>query len=351
VSTKIPGIAPVNLEKKFHPLVEISLYVVGLLRRLRTAVRGTWDGEAAPSKKHVVYVNFDGQSRIHEYVFFQIRCFADLGYAVTFVTNSLQVHEQELKRLLPLCRKIIWRRNIAYDFGGYRDGLKAIPDQEKAEQIILTNDSSYGPFFPLEEYLARCTPDDADIWGMTDSHQIAHHLQSYFLLLHPPAIISPTLRKFWRWFPYVGGKKWAILKGELRFSATAVSAGLRLKSLFSSSKAQARISKYRELTEFTQREDVAAYREYLDRHFENASMLNPMSYFWDVLIEFERFPYLKKDLFSPGGRARIAERRPWADLISDVSQYDTALATSHMKSLEAHPVSHLASRSSLSSGV
>jgi lipopolysaccharide biosynthesis protein len=322
-----------DLEKGFHPFVEGSLHVVGLLRRLRADVRAKWRGAAAPSNKHVVYVHFDEQGRVHDYVFFQIRCFVNLGYAVTFVTNSPLLREKEIKLLIPLCREIIWRRNLGYDFGGYRDGLNAIPDQQEAEQIILTNDSVYGPLFPLEEYLAKCTPDIGDIWGMTDNHFIVYHLQSYFILLHPAAIMSPGLRKFWRWYPNVNDKKWAILKGELQFSATAVSAGLKLRSLFRSSESQARIRSYRELTKFNQREDVAAYRDFLDHRFEAACAMNPVYHFGDILIEYERFPYLKKYVFL-GSRAGVPQRRPWVELVSQISEYETALITSHVRSLE-----------------
>ena len=255
-----------DLGKGYHPLARGALRAVGLLRRLRSDVRAKWSGEAEPSNKHVVYVHFDERGQVHDYVLFQLRCFADLGYAVTFVTNSPRLGDCEIKLLLPLCRQVILRRNVGYDFGAYREGLNSIPYRQQAEQIILTNDSQYGPLFPLEAYLSRCTPGIADIWGMTDSHQIAYHLQSYFILLYPAAIMSPALRAFWRWYPNVSGKKWAILEGELKLTAAAISAGLKVKSLFSSSELAKLDPEISRNNRIYRDEDVVAYREYLDRH-------------------------------------------------------------------------------------
>ena len=289
--------ADADLVNDFPPLTAGLLHALGLMRRLRPDIRARWNGAAAPSSKHAVYVHYDRLGRFHDYVVFQLRCFAELGYAITLVTNSPVLPEQRLKQLLPLCRAVLWGRNRGYDFAAYRDGLNDIPNHERCEQIILTNDSAYGPLFPLEEYLSRCTPDTGDIWSMTDNHSIVHHLQSYFLLLYPKAIMSPELRRFWRLLPDVGGKKWAVLQGEFRLSRTAAAAGLRLRPLFASQDSQARIQTYRDLTAFDPAPDVVAYREFLHGRFESADALNPTVYFADILIERERFPFLKRNMF------------------------------------------------------
>ena len=47
--------------------------------------------------------------------------------------------------------------------------------------VLLLNDSLVGPFAPIDHLLERFHRSHADVWGMTDTEQLGHHLQSYCL--------------------------------------------------------------------------------------------------------------------------------------------------------------------------
>ncbi|MEI9984370.1 MAG: hypothetical protein WDN69_14865 [Aliidongia sp.] len=63
----------------------------------------------------------------------------------------------------------------------WRDGILEIPDLTALQQLLITNDSVFGP---LQRFLAsvleRFDAARGDVWGITESSIPATHLQSYF---------------------------------------------------------------------------------------------------------------------------------------------------------------------------
>jgi lipopolysaccharide biosynthesis protein len=47
-----------------------------------------------------------------------------------------------------MCGLILRRKNVGYDFGGFKDAIARIPDLGRLDSLLLANDSVYGPFHP-----------------------------------------------------------------------------------------------------------------------------------------------------------------------------------------------------------
>jgi lipopolysaccharide biosynthesis protein len=193
---------------------------VGHLRRLRTAVRKTWPGAdpRAGSTREAVYVHYDRQGVVHDYVIHQLRELVDAGFRVTFATNAPRFKQSIVAEIAPYCRQILWRRNVGHDFGAYKDGIAAVGDLSRISCLLLMNDSVYGPFRPLKDMLAAIDPEVTDFWGVTDSWEYNYHIQTYFILFFQRALAVPEFARFWRRLPYVNAKSWAIRHGELKLT-------------------------------------------------------------------------------------------------------------------------------------
>ncbi len=76
---------------------------------------------------------------------------------------------------------VVRRRNIGYDFGSWAAALNAVPAIRSADHVLLTNDSMVGPFESVEPILRRIESSAASVTTLTDSFQIGHSLQSYFM--------------------------------------------------------------------------------------------------------------------------------------------------------------------------
>lgn len=76
---------------------------------------------------------------------------------------------------------VVRRRNIGYDFGSWAAALNALPFIRKAENVLLTNDSMVGPFASLKDLMADVEESTASVVALTDSYQVGHSVQSYFM--------------------------------------------------------------------------------------------------------------------------------------------------------------------------
>jgi lipopolysaccharide biosynthesis protein len=309
-----------NLRLEINPVRSLALRGLGLLKRSVVPIRDRWKGSIAPNEKCVIYVHFDNNGLIHDFTLYQLECFRKLGYGITFVTNSPSFPADQLPKLLPLCVDIIWRHNSGHDFGAYRDAVLSL-NPENFTQLILTNDSIYGPLYPLEDLIDRCDPEKADAWGATDSRQIAYHLQSYFLLFYREAIRSDAFRQFWRWYPDVNDKAWVILNGELGISKALVGGGLRLRAVYSCEDAEERLKAERQTRE------LATFPEWVHGR---ADELNPLTYYWEALIARERFPFLKRSTL-------LKQPEKVLSVVSSRTRYDPRLISSHLQSIPDVP--------------
>ncbi|MBV5346342.1 MAG: hypothetical protein JZU63_12935, partial [Rhodoferax sp.] len=170
----------------------------------------------AQARRVAVFVHYDRHGHVHEFVHHYLRELADCGFAIVFVTNSPTVGRDDVDRLEAVCALVVLRRNKGYDFGAYRDGIALIPNVESLDQLVLANDSVYGPLHRLGPMLDRMEVEKAEVWGATDSWQHAFHLQSYFVLFHSAALKSKAFADFWKNVRLVNSKTWVIHKYEIQ---------------------------------------------------------------------------------------------------------------------------------------
>lgn len=101
-----------------------------------------------------------------------------------------------LERLPPEVT-LIRRPNLGYDFGSWATALDLFPDLASARRLLLMNDSLAGPFASLAPLLSDLETSTAAVWGLTDSVQRGHHLQSYALGFSEGVMNRSELRAFW----------------------------------------------------------------------------------------------------------------------------------------------------------
>ena len=92
---------------------------------------------------------------------------------------------------------VLRRPNIGYDFGSWATALDRIPALRSCENLLLMNDSLAGPFASPAQLLRLFLTTDAMVWGLTDSLELAPHIQSYCLGFKHGVLERPELRRFW----------------------------------------------------------------------------------------------------------------------------------------------------------
>jgi lipopolysaccharide biosynthesis protein len=281
-----------------------------------------------------VYATYDRYGLIADYVVAQVAALAHQGYRVIFVSTSPCLLEREIAKIVPYSWKILHRRNLGHDFGSYKEGIRQVGSTEKAESLILMNDSCYGPLFNLAAIEQQAQASCADVWGITDSWWKSYHVQSYFLRLNRRALSSPAFHRFWATLLPYQPREIVIRNGEIRFTQRLVRSGLITGVLCPY---QAVAEKALKLILARIGGDgtglLPADKRYLESLADQISKgvrLNQMHSFWDVLIVDFACPFIKRGLLQ-SNPARIRGLVDWPSLLSQYTDYDIALIERHMK--------------------
>jgi lipopolysaccharide biosynthesis protein len=105
-------------------------------------------------------------------------------------------------------------------------------DLKHIHQLILTNDSFWGPITPLDDLFERIKSSDADIIGLTDDQMYTPHLQSAFLAFQQPVIQSDAFQSFWDQLKSWPRKRDLIKKYEVGLPVLLQQSGFKTESLY-----------------------------------------------------------------------------------------------------------------------
>ncbi len=221
--TRLPGL---------QRLLAYASAPAGHLRSHRQIV-ATWPEAGVKLGPDVAVVcHYDPRGVVREDLLYQLAALRAAELSVVLVSNSVALDPADMSRLRALCAAILLRHNVGRDFCAWRDAMEwlALPRTD-TRQLVLANDSVYGPLHALAPLLARMD-GGADLWGMTDSRQRGYHLQSYFLLARQNVLHSTAWRRFWRGVRPLPAKWLVIGRYEIGLTRRLRRAGLVCRALF-----------------------------------------------------------------------------------------------------------------------
>ncbi|MEN3794255.1 rhamnan synthesis F family protein [Fulvimarina sp. MAC3] len=279
-----------------------------------------------------VVVHFDRRGHVHEFLMYYLYQLHASGFEIVFVSNSETIEASDVQRLEEISALIVERRNVGYDFGAWKDGIELIPDLHALDRLLLVNDSVYGPIHHIGASIDRMNPQDADVWGMTDSWDFNYHLQSYFMLFHAAAIRSEAFSRFWKSVRYVQSKTWVVRRYEVGLSRAMIRARLRCRAAFAYRDCAK--SLVRAVVEGGAIEKLDPVRQSFVRQMyktiDAGVPLNATHFFWDHLIAKMGFPFIKRELLQKNP-ARIPLLSYWETVVEANSDYDTNMILEHLE--------------------
>ncbi len=217
---------------KWHTAMPLAA-LIGRSRSPRQIISCWPDGEVALGPKIVLFMHFDSSGRVRQQLLDYMLDYAGNGYTIVFVTNSEKLLPAAVARLKEICAAIIVRRNIGYDFGAWRDAIAKLGlPRADTEEVILANDSVFGPLTPIGDVLRRINYNKADVWGLTESWQVRYHLQSFFLAFGPAALRAEVFGKFWSRVWPVPSKTYIVRTYEIGVTQAMVKGGLRCQAVW-----------------------------------------------------------------------------------------------------------------------
>ena len=181
---------------------------------------------------------------------------------VVAATPALLQRPRDLKALKNVCDGLIIRCNEGYDYGSWMTGIRYCRQLiEQRQQLVLCNDSFWGPVRPLKDLIKRLNQCTADVIGLTDNLMYEPHLQSPFLMFNKRAISCPEFWIFWENIQCWPNKRSIVKNYEVGLPALLKKEGMQLESLYS--------------------------------HNANGNTYHAD---WKSLIESQNFPFIKRSL-------------------------------------------------------
>ena len=231
------------------------------------------------------------------------------------------------------------RENVGYDFCSWRAGLDALPDRTEFDELVLVNDSVYGPLSDLAPAFSDPRVADADCWGMCLSAQDPRsrrtparpHLQSWFVVFRRVVVESGAFRIFWEGVEPLATKAAIVDRYEVGMSERLAAAGFRLAALYDATRA-ARPTVARALRHLSPAEPLRSWRLIRKLGAARCGWHNPSEAGCEALLE-AGVPFIKTSVFRVnhyGLDRRILMRR-----IAACPAYDPALVEGHLRRLAA----------------
>ena len=270
-----------------------------LYNETATEVNTSFAPTLLSASKIAVFAHYSDRVEISASDAFLISQLKVSGFAVVVsstCTSDPMKHQQLWKQWRHKIDGFITRENIGFDFGSWSAALSSLDLSERdINQIILVNNSVYGPLFPLEPMISDLSKR-GDFFGLTASREFCPHIQSYFLGFNKVVIDHPEFQKYWRG-SFSGESKWlTIFRNEIAWERFFTKRGFRSAVLIEES-----------------------------REFPR----NPLTFLWKDLI-LQGFPFMKKSLLTHNYDS--VDMGDWEDfLMLECPDYDPSLVSRDSK--------------------
>ena len=161
------------------------------------------------TKRLAIYMTYNNEGIIDDYIVYMIEALKKVCQDIIVVSNNLLPERQKNK--LSEASRIYERDNKGYDAGAYSEvimKLYANKELEEYDELLLLNDSVFGPFYDLNDMFKEMDNRSpaVDFWGITrrgcsdfDGGDTIYpeHIQSYCYIFRKRLLHSNDFIEYW----------------------------------------------------------------------------------------------------------------------------------------------------------
>lgn len=204
--------------------------IVDTLTDLETARRSRPRSRTVPKRHRVaVFASYSGDGSLPPQVEPYLKGLRPFVERIVVVCDN-PIGPIRRTALAGLADHVIAERHGEYDFGSYKRGVAWARQAgwlDEADDLILCNDSCFGPIGSFAPIFERMDARHLDFWGATDSQEIHPHLQSYFVVFTWHVFQSQTFRDFMSGITKQPNVQEVIKKYEIGMTKTLDAAGFK----------------------------------------------------------------------------------------------------------------------------
>ena len=107
------------------------------------------ENQTFDNERVCLFSQFDVDNKVDKHVLNYLAALKSEGFKLILISSNLDLDSHSRAVAEQLCDVVISRENHGYDFAGWALAMDLFPSLFDAEQILLTNDSVYGPMRTL----------------------------------------------------------------------------------------------------------------------------------------------------------------------------------------------------------
>lgn len=152
-------------------------------------------------KRLAIFSFYDKNGIVDSYIEYLLDSLLEVISGLIIVVNGKLNIAGEAK-LKKFTKHVIKRKNKGFDAGAYSDivinYLRKL-ELEKWDEVVLCNDTFFGPFLPFKNIFCRMSYSNSDFWGLNYvKNNILDHIQSYFLVFRKRIVQSGRLFEYFQ---------------------------------------------------------------------------------------------------------------------------------------------------------
>ncbi len=167
--------------------------------------------DTPPHPKRIgIFLTYDADGIVDDYVVHLLRDMRPNLDSLIILANG-KLTDASFDKLRPFTSEIHVRPNEGFDSGAWQEGLLVhcgFPRLREHDELVLFNDSYFGPLYPFADVFANMASRPVDFWGLTVHGPVKssglcpygdrpRYLQTYFLVFRQRILHSPAFQTFW----------------------------------------------------------------------------------------------------------------------------------------------------------
>lgn len=158
-----------------------------------------------------IFVFFDPQGIVDDYILYMLKALRPhFSKLVTISNTTLDNCGKE--RLLCWSDALFIRENSGLDAAAFKAGLVSYcgwNEVEKYDEVVLFNDTFFGPIHSFDDMFEKMSERDVDFWGMSASYRgpdgwnkvkygyLPDHIQTFFVAFRKGMVCTEAFHDYW----------------------------------------------------------------------------------------------------------------------------------------------------------
>ena len=192
-------------------------------------------------KSLAIYVQYDPSGVVKDYVKYCLRGLQAIVDEILVVVNGA-ITPSGRRAIENMGIKVLVRDNIGFDSHAWLAGIEyyGYGRLAKYDNLLLVNNSFYGPIYPFAEMWNEMSRRDCDFWGINRhcatgrqlieydaSAVVCEHIQSYWIVFKNSVLKSKDFKQYWQTLPAHNNFMEAVAYGECRLTPYFESHGFK----------------------------------------------------------------------------------------------------------------------------